>query len=76
MAESADDHAKAKPKEPAKLQQWVGILTPVFMGAGLVLLAAHYQWAWRWLASGAPILTLLAMLGSPEVYHVLKYMPL
>ena len=54
----------------------IGLSGPLLFGAGVALLAAKFQWPWRWLVSGAPLLTFTVLLGAAHDHRILPSVPL
>jgi hypothetical protein len=61
---------------PASSQKSTSITVPMLFGAFLVLSLSRWQWALRWVISGAPILTLCLLCGASNGYRILSFIPL
>ena len=61
---------------PIKQDRPFGIFRPLQFGACVALLLALFSWPWRWLISGAPVQTLLVLLGASQGARILPLLPL
>ena len=50
------------------------IPTPIFFATITVLSLAKYQWPWRWLVSGAPILTFCILVGAQNGHRIMPFL--
>ncbi|PNS15310.1 hypothetical protein CAC42_5481 [Sphaceloma murrayae] len=64
-------------KRQTKLQPVIGYLRIDLLFAALaVALLALFNWPWRWLISGAPLLSYSLLLGAVQGHRVLPFLPL
>jgi hypothetical protein len=58
------------------IRRLCGLSTPIFFAAVSALLIASFEWARRWLLSGATVLTYCILLGASKGYRILPFIDL